>query len=204
MPFPGVATSHNTEDKMKRFTLVFVLLLVLAAACTSAPTPTRLPPTTAPTAILLTATLMPPTATTIPPTATLIPATATAFPPTATPQATKQVKLVYVQGNNPIPGKELWLSYYDENTKTWVTMKATTDKDGAATFSVPEGKSGESFTFIFALSETDVNNRVDLIRSGKGTGLRIPPDPTQTGGTLQTGGSDIKVISGNIQIWVPK
>jgi ABC-type transport system substrate-binding protein len=89
MPFAGMATSHKTEENMKRFMLVFAVLLVLATACTSAPTPTPVPPT---------ATALPPTSTPIPPTSTPLPtATATLVPPTATatlpPTAT------------PLPGK---------------------------------------------------------------------------------------------------
>jgi hypothetical protein len=212
MPFTGMATSHKTEEKMKRIMVVFAVLLVLATACTSVPTPTPVPPTTTstsipPTATLVppTATAIPPTATAIPPTATAIPPTATAIPPTATPQATKQVTLIYVEGSNPVSAKELWLSYYDENTKTWVTKKGTTDKDGVAIFSVPGGKSGESFTFTFAFSESEVNKFIDEIKGGKRNGLRIPPDPTQTGITLKTDSAyHLNVIGGSIQMWVPK
>ena len=189
---------------MKRFMLMIVVL-VLSTACTSAPTPTPVPPTIAPTSIPPTATLVPPSATAIPPTATLIPATATAIPPTATPQAIKKITLIFVEGDNPVPGKEVWLSYYDENTKLWITKKETADKDGAATFSVPAGKSGESFVFAYGFSEVDVNTRINSIKGG-GTGMRIPPDPTQLGlslrfdlksGVVRTGG-------GSLQMWALK
>ena len=56
---------------MKRFLLMFALLLVLVAACTSTPTSTPVPPTQTP---------VPPTATTLPPTATLMPPTSMPLP----------------------------------------------------------------------------------------------------------------------------
>jgi hypothetical protein len=167
------------------------------------PTATSIPPTNTP--IPPTATLVPPTDTPIPPTATPVPPTNTPIPPTATPEGAKQIKLIYVEGDKPVQGKELWLSYLDKNTKAWVTRNKTTDKDGIATFGVPGGKSGESSTFTFALSESEVEKSVEEIKKGVRPGLRIPPDANLSGITLEVDNKlHIRVAEGSVQLWGPE
>lgn len=150
----------------------------------------------------------PPTNTPVPPTATLTPlpptSTSTPVPPTATPQSDKQIKLIYMKGDKPTAGQEIWLSYYDENSKKWVTNSGTTDQEGLVIFNVPEGPSGESYTFTFAYSEADVQKHISQITDGKLLGFRIPPDPSQKSLTLKLYGPDVSVEDGAIQMWQPK
>ena len=131
-------------------------------------------------------------------------ATQTALPPTSTPKTDKQIKLIYIKANKPTAGQEIWLSYYDENTKTWVTNSATTDQAGTVIFSVPEGAAGESFTFTYAYTEADVKKHTSQIMAGQSMGMRIPPDFSQKSLTLKLFGSDVSVEEGAIQMWNPK
>ncbi len=107
-------------------------------------------------------------------------------PPATKPTTARQVNLVCVEGDNPIAGKEIWLSYYDEDARRWVIENRTTDEEGSVLFEVPQGKPGGSSTFTFAFSETEVKTRGDEIERGERLGLRIPPDPTQTSVTVST------------------
>ena len=136
------------------------------------------------------------------------PAELSAPAPTTTlpgPQAAKQLKLVYTEEDRPVTAKEIWLCYYIQTVKTWVTRNGTTDPDGAATFEIPCEESGASFTFTFALSETAAKDHADQVRNGKRLGFRIPPDPAQTSLTLGTDPElNIKVLDGNLQMWRPK
>ena len=136
------------------------------------------------------------------------PAELTTSAPTTTlsgPKAAKQLKLVYTEEDRPVAAKEIWLCYYIQTVKTWVTRNETTNQDGVATFEIPCEESGASFTFTFALAETAVKDRADQIRNGKRLGFRIPPDPAQTSLTLGTDSElNIKVLDGNLQMWRPK
>lgn len=117
----------------------------------------------------------------------------------------KQITIIYVEDDNPISEKEVWLSYYDEKAQTWITEKKITDEEGMATFNVPEGESGESATFTFAFSEAEVNERTQDIEARKRMGWRIPPDPLQTKLILKVDKDfKISVVAGAFQTWIPE
>ena len=109
-----------------------------------------------------------------------------------------------MENNKPTADKTIWLSFYDEGTRAWVTSSGVTDQDGMAIFNVPEGKEGESYTFTFAYSEEDVNKITSQITDGTRNGLRIPPDFSQKSLTLKLYGMDVSVEDGSIQLWQPK
>ncbi len=140
-----------------------------------------------------------------------VPSTTSATTPSPTPtsstpisQGGKYIKLIYVEGSSPVQGKEIWLSYYDEKTAAWVTQKDTSGKDGMVIFEIPSGKSGESSTFTFALSESEVKKFTDEIMSGTRTGIRIPPDTNQSSLTIQLDSNlKITITEGSIQMWRP-
>lgn len=124
-------------------------------------------------------------------------------PPPAQEEA-KQITIIYVEDDNPVSTKEIWLSYYDENDLEWVTEQNITDEEGMATFNVPEGEAGESFTFTFAFSEAQVNEFTQDIEAGKRMGWRIPPDPLQTKLTLKVYDDlTVSIVDGAAQMWVP-
>jgi len=116
----------------------------------------------------------------------------------------KTVKIVFVDESKPIQNKEIWLSFYDENTTTWITQKEKTNKDGMAIFKVPFGKLGESFTFIFDLSELNINKKIDEIKKKQQIGMRIPPGLNQESVVLQIDNKlNVKNLEGAIQLWSP-
>lgn len=105
----------------------------------------------------------------------------------------------------PLRGKEVWFSYYHEVQNKWVTLTGKTNEKGEITFKVPAGKSGESFTFVFAMSKADNDkNVIDLEKDIKAVGYRIPPDPEQKSVTLKIDKDRrMQPIEGYIQVWNP-
>jgi hypothetical protein len=125
--------------------------------------------------------------------------------PAPAQEGAKQITIIYVEGDNHSSTKEIWLSYYDENDLEWITEKKITDDEGMATFNVPEGESGESYTFTFAFSEAEVNKLTHDIEAGKRMGWRIPPDPLQKKLILKVDGDfKVSVVEGVLQTSVPE
>lgn len=120
-------------------------------------------------------------------------------------RSSKQVILIYVADNAPVPNQDLWLSYYDESTRAWNTANKKTSATGAAEFNVPSGAGGESAGFTFAFSESELKSRTSEVQDGKLLGLRIPPAPQQPKLTLKVG-RDFRVenVEGAMQAWGPK
>lgn len=119
----------------------------------------------------------------------------------------KQINIIYVEGNNPVSDKEIWLSYFDEKTETWITENELTDNEGMTTFSVPEGGSGESYRFIFGFSEAEVKKYTLEINDLKRPALRIPPDSSCKVLTLELDNNyALSIIEGTAEtvlLWSP-
>ena len=98
------------------------------------------------------------------------------------------------------------MGYFDENTQTWVTTTRITDSAGIAVFQVPVSDSGESFTFTFSGSDTELPRLYAEISSGRWSAFRIPSDPAQTGVTLEMDPSRLsfQIIQGRVDVRVMK
>lgn len=203
-----------------------LVLLWLGAGCDvlqPAPTPDRAATSAAETkAITARVTAQVPTATPVPPTATPTPTatriatptstpvrltpTWTPVPATPMPRGTKQITLVVVERWIPVPGRAVWMGYFDENIQTWVTTTRITDPDGIAVFEVPVSNSGESFTFTFSGSDIELPRLYAEISNGRWSAFRIPSAPAQTGVTLEMDPSRLtfQIIQGRVDVRIMK
>ena len=213
-----------------------LVLLLLGAGCDvlqPAPTPDRAATSAAETkAITARVTAQVPTATPVPPTATRTPTAtriatptstpvrliptwtpvpakplpATPVPATPMPSGTKQITLVVVERWMPVPGRAVWMGYFDENIQTWVTTTRITDPDGIAVFQVPVSQSGESFAFTFSGSDIELPRLYAEISNSRWSAFKIPSAPAQTGVTLEMDPSRLtfRTIEGLVNVRIMK
>ena len=203
LPLPGRAPASIAATAVPAVQMTATVPLV--------PTATTAPPTSAPAAtIARTATPAPTATATRPapisspvsaaPTPTLVPPPPVPVAPS--PKGTRQVNLIVVQGYYPIAGRTVWMVYFDENIRNWMTTSRATDSNGTAVFQVPTSDSGESFFFTFGGSDTELPELTAAISGGRWSAFKIPAAPAQTEATLQMDPSrmSIQVIQGQVNI----
>jgi len=137
-------------------------------------------------------------------------ASAQAATPPVAAQKTIGVTLVNdIKKKVPIANATIFFAYYDPEKKEWQKSSQQTDSNGRCAFLVPSGAQGESYPFLSAALQDEMDKEIKEASDLEIAVMRIPPPitvgETQIGGQqgveLLIDGKTTFITAGPVQIW---
>jgi hypothetical protein len=94
----------------------------------------------------------------------------------------------------------IFFAYYDPNKREWQKSSQRTDSRGRRSFTVPSGKQGESYTFLYAIAQDELDKAIKEVNDDKRAAWRIPPGE-QAELELLIDGRNQSNTRGSVQMW---
>jgi hypothetical protein len=130
-----------------------------------------------------------------------------AAPPNGNAQKVIGITLVNKVGRKPSvprPNAAVFLAYYDPVKREWHKSSKQTDANGRCSFLVPSGEEGESYPFLYAVTQSEMDAAVKEASEHRRLVWRIPPGEQQDL-ELMIDGKQASNTSGSMQLWqVPR
>jgi hypothetical protein len=105
-----------------------------------------------------------------------------------------------LEEKSPKPNATIFFAFYDREKSEWQRSSQQTDSAGKCSFLVPSGDDGESYTFLFATAQDELDKAIRDASVGRRLGWRIPPGE-QEDLELLTDGTSQSNTKGAVQMW---
>ncbi len=100
----------------------------------------------------------------------------------------------------PKPNSTIFFAYYDLVKSEWEKSSRQTDGGGKCSFLVPRGDAGESYPFLYATAQDELDKATKDASEGARRVWRVPPGE-QEDLELLTDGTHLSNTKGTIQMW---
>jgi len=100
----------------------------------------------------------------------------------------------------PRANTAIFFAYYDPKKGEWQKSSQRTDSSGRCSFLVPGGEQGESYTFLYATAQDEMDKAIKKVSDGKRVAWRIPPGEQQDL-ELLIDGRRVSNTKGSVQMW---
>ena len=101
----------------------------------------------------------------------------------------------------PKANTAIFFAYYDPKKGKWERSSLRTDSNGRCSFMVPGGEQGESYTFLYATVQDEMDKAIKEVSDDKRSGWRIPPGDQQDLELLIDDGKRVSNTRGLVQMW---
>lgn len=100
----------------------------------------------------------------------------------------------------PRANAAIFFAYYDPAKREWQKTSQRTDSSGRCSFLVPSGEQGESYTFLYATTQDEMDKAIEEVSDDKRLAWRIPPGEQQDLELLIDGRHQSNT-KGDVQMW---